>query len=350
MNQFVGLCLATFLVVCGGSAHAQLLMESKRAATCSVTFENDLFGPSDRDYTNGVMLSCLSRDVGEYAEVNRFAAWLDGLLGEVPYFRRAPADESRKLLNVGVSVGQKIYTPTDLRRSDLIQDERPYAGWLYFGTALHSRNERQMDTAELQLGIVGPWALGREAQNGAHGLFGVAQANGWDNQLRSEPGIMLVLEHREKTPRLSLGGHLAMDAIGHAGVALGNVLTAASAGAELRAGWRIPRDFGTSLIRPGGDVGGPVSPGERRPADRLALYGFTAVSGRYVLRDIFLDGNSFRSSHSVDKKPKVADFILGFGVAYKRFKLTLSRVYRTREFNGQAKAHSFGSVNLAVNF
>ncbi len=350
MNRFARLCLAIGLISYGWPAPAQVLMEPRLVATCSVLFENDLFGPSDRDYTNGVMLSCLSRDVGEYAEVNRFAAWLDEVLGEIRYFRRAPTDESRKLLNVGMSIGQKIFTPTNLRRSDLIRDERPYAGWLYFGTALHSRNERQMDIAELQLGVVGPWALGREAQNGAHSLFGVAQANGWDNQLRNEPGVMLVLEHREKTPRLSFGGHFAMDAIGHGGMALGNVLTSVGVGAELRAGWHVPRDFGVSLIRPGGDVSGPVSPAARRPANRLALYGFTAVSGRYVLRDIFLDGNSFRSSHSVDKKPLVGDFLLGFGVAYKRFELTLSRVYRTREFNGQADAHSFGSVNLAINF
>jgi len=57
---------------------------------------------------------------------------------------------------VSFSIGQNIYTPEDLERSDLIQDDRPYAGITYLAIGFHSKNSHRMDSLELDLGIVGP--------------------------------------------------------------------------------------------------------------------------------------------------------------------------------------------------
>lgn len=341
------LLLALFFWLAG--VQAVPLMEAEKTATCSVLFENDLFGTTDLYYTNGVKLSCLSRDVAEYVEVNDYAAWLNRSVGRIPYLRRLDGGSQRKLLNVGVSLGQKIFTPADISRSDLVTEDRPYAGWLYFGTSLHARNNRQMDTAELQVGVVGPWALGEKAQNEVHRLRDIPKARGWDHQLGNELGIVLVLEHRERIRRHSLAPGLAWDAIGHYGGALGNVYTYLNAGGEIRIGRGLPEDFGTALIRPGGDVNGP-SYGDARLSGGLAIFGFAALSGRYVLRNIFLDGNTFSESHSVDKRSWVGDALLGMGLTCSRYKLTFSRVFRSREFEGQPHTHSFGSVNLSVSF
>ncbi|NIT29347.1 MAG: DUF2219 family protein, partial [Candidatus Aminicenantes bacterium] len=40
------------------------------------------------------------------------------------------SDESR-LRNIALSVGQKMFTPRDITRRELIPEDRPYAGWLY---------------------------------------------------------------------------------------------------------------------------------------------------------------------------------------------------------------------------
>jgi len=206
-----------------------------------------------------------------------------------------------------------------------------------------------MDTAELVLGVVGPAALGEQAQNGVHKLRDIPQAQGWDNQLHNELGVMLVLERRHKTRSHSLWGALKYDAITHYGGAVGNVYTYVNGGAEVRMGWRIPKDFGTSLIRPGGNVNGPGA-GDQRLRGGLSVFGFGAVSGRYVVRNIFLDGNTFTDSHHVDKTPWVTDLVYGAGFTWSAYKLTFSRVQRSKEFKGQQKSHIFGSLTLSISF
>ena len=68
---------------------------------------------------------------------------------------------------------------------------------------------------------------------------------------------------------------------------------------------------------------------------------------RWVVRDITLDGNTFRNSHSVDKRPFVGD--IGYGVAVMRgkWKFALARYHRTREFDGQKETPVFGSFTIS---
>ncbi|MBS29221.1 MAG: hypothetical protein CL566_09925 [Alphaproteobacteria bacterium] len=70
---------------------------------------------------------------------------------------------------------------------------------------------------------------------------------------------------------------------------------------------------------------------------------------RGVARDIFLDGNTFASSHSVDKKHFVGDAQLGFAAIYHGVRLAFTQVFRTREFGGQSQSDRFGAVSLSAN-
>ena len=65
-----------------------------------------------------------------------------------------------------------------------------------------------------------------------------------------------------------------------------------------------------------------------------------------MARNLFLDGNTFRHSHEVDRKPLVADLNLGLAFAWKKARLTFSRVFRSREFDGQNGADDYGSITL----
>ena len=78
---------------------------------------------------------------------------------------------------------------------------------------------------------------------------------------------------------------------------------------------------------------------------------FGAVDGRAVARDIFLDGNTFKDSPSVDKEPFVADLSYGIGLIAGRFQLTFQQVRRTKEFKTQPYTHNdFGSVTFSYAF
>ena len=82
----------------------------------------------------------------------------------------------------------------------------------------------------------------------------------------------------------------------------------------------------------------------------MSWYAFAGVDGRWVLRNIFLDGNTFSDSHSVDKKPLVADFVAGIAITYDQFRVAFTHVMRTREFDSQAEADRFGSLSFSVRF
>ncbi len=315
--------------------------------TFSFYFENDLFVDTDQGYTNGVKLSWISPDLTGYTESDRLPDW------SLPLIRRLPfINEPGLQRNIALSVGQNIYTPEDISRKELIEDDRPYAGWTYFGIAFHSKNDRRLDSMEVQLGIVGPESFAEETQEFVHKMRDFQRPNGWDNQIKNEPGLAVVYERKWRFLQAGAAGGMGFDAITHLGGALGNVYTYANGGVETRLGWNIPRDFGTCLIRPASDTTAPVDVQDPRLSGNhgLGLNVFASVEGRAVLRDIFLDGNTFADSHSVDKKYFVADIAAGVSLIIHRFKISYAHVFRTKEFKKQKDDHSFGSITLSLSW
>lgn len=315
--------------------------------TFSAQFENDLFGSTDQFYTNGIKLSWVSPDLTQYRDSKQLPDWSRPLINRLPLINKAGLQR-----NIAFSLGHKIFTPIDISRTDLIKEDRPYAGWLYFGTAFHNKNFHELDTLELQIGVIGPAALAEKAQNTVHKYRDIAQAKGWDNQLHNELGIAFIYDHKE---RIILNGgvkKLGADIIIHYGGALGNVYTYINSGAEIRYGWNIPTDFGTSLIRPGGDSNPPSDSSDPRFSDKggFSLYGFAAASGRIVARNIFLDGNSFRDSHNVDKQHLIGDAMLGIALVIGKTKITYAQVFKSKEFKNQKNEHHFGSLSFSYSY
>jgi lipid A 3-O-deacylase len=316
--------------------------------TFTFRFENDLFADTDRNYTNGIKLSWISPDLTRFRDSDKLPDWAKAIVRKLPY----SAVEGLQR-NIAFSIGQMMFTPGDIRRRTLIQNDRPYAGWLYGAAAFHNKNYRHLDTFEVQAGIVGPLSFAEETQNLVHDLRGIDAAQGWSNQLENEPGIALIYEHKDRiiTPVSHIGP--GFDVISHYGAVAGNVFTYANTGLEARLGWNLPTDFGTSLIRPGGDTNAPSDtkdPRYRESGHGFSLHALVAVTGRFVIRDIFLDGNTFTDSHSVDKKLLVGDLILGVSLIIDNFKLSYAQVLRSREFDGQDSGHNFGSLSISYTY
>ena len=320
---------------------------AKTAPTLILTEENDFFAGTDERYTNGIKLTWISGDLKKYAEDERLPDFAVQYLNALPF-----VNEPGQQYNVSLSVGQNMYTPSNTQTEAPQPDDRPYAGWTYFSLALHAKTPFQLDSFETSLGMVGPSARAGETQNNYHTLMGFPRAEGWRHQLHDEPGLMLSWQRTLRAKRVDLGRDVAWDVLPHARVTVGNVLTHAAAGFETRIGYRLPWDFGTSLIQPGGGVSAPADPDDPRLRQdtSFGLHLFAGAEGRAVARNIFLDGNTWEHSPHVTKRPLVADLMAGIGLVLGRAKLTYTHVYRTEEFDGQRGPQMFGSVSLAVTF
>jgi hypothetical protein len=317
--------------------------------TFALCVENDFFfGHTDRYYTNGVRLRWTSPDISEF----RTESWL-GRRGNTLIDRLAFMNDPERRRSVSVSVGQNMYTPEDIHRTDLIRDDRPYAGVIYAGTGLHTRGSNCMDSLEVPLGLVGPHSYAGEVHEEVHELIDSAVPKGWDNQLKDEPIVNLFYERTWKSIQSGVESGLGYDVLPFLGGALGNAITSGSAGVQIRFGWNLPNDFGISYIHPGLDSkrssdtrGTQTSSG----STRFGLYVFASANGMAVARNIFLDGNTFTESHSVHKKSFVAELTSGVSFELGRFQLSYAHVFQTKEFERQKDNQQFGSITFSYSF
>lgn len=347
-----------------------------RGATLRI--ENDLFIGRDHDYTSGVALTAISRDLvvgvpppclpwplarslallGHVEPALQALALADADAGAV-----AAREASPVVANAVLRISQSMYTPRDRTRTDLVPDDRPYAGLLALSVAWNlrhaepARGRDRLDTYELTLGVIGPASLARQAQDAVHELIGVDRFLGWDQQLGNEPALQLAVERRWRPRRgdaMQVEGW-STEAIRSAGLRMGNIQTSAAAGIEWRAGWNLPNDFGAYPLGPGAENRPPAPAPQHGAVRRLpGAQVFASAELRAVAWDFSLDGNLLRSSHSVTREPVVAQVAIGWGVhgplAGRGWRLTAMRVWRSREFSGDRSHHSFGSIALGVEW
>ena len=325
-------CAATALLAAGRAA-------AFPEGTFGLQLENDVVA-SDRHYTHGTRLFWVSEDAeGGPQFVRRALEWL-WLPGGF------------ETSSVGLQLGQNIYTPEEKKAVAVIPDDRPYAGWLYIGGAIHQEDKAPegfngigmfdvLTSFELDLGVVGPWALAEETQDLVHQLGPNTDVVGWDNQLDNEPAIVAFVERKWRTPALKVGA-AEFDAVPRIGGALGNVYTYANAGLTWRVGQGLDVDYGVPFIRPGVNGSDAIA-----PDTDFAWYVYGGLDGRAVARNIFLDGNTFNSSHSVNKKPFVGDVAGGAVVVWRDIRLSGSGLWRTKEFQKQKQTNVFGALTVS---
>jgi hypothetical protein len=306
------------------------------AGTFSFTLENDLFGGTDKYYTSGFLFSWRSPAY----DPPTWLSWLDDVAD--------PMMPSRRNLRWGLALGQNIYTPDDTLARVPDPKDRPYAGWLYGALSLTSYTDTSYGAVELQVGVVGPSALGKQVQNNVHDFMGIDRSYGWDSQLKDEPGVNLVVS-RQWRYNMPLDASdprgLAVGIIPSVTASLGTVQTSAAAGAMVRIGSNLLADFGPPRIRP--SLAGSAF---FQPDGRWGWYVFGGAEGRAVAHDIFLDGGTFRDGPSVDKEPFVSDVILGATLIMPWARLSYTHVFRSKEFENQSEAIQFGSITLAMRF
>ena len=311
--------------------------------TFTVYWENDAFAGTDRNYTNGLRFTWSTPYTLDQHDPG-LPRW------SKPWLQLLPGSEMGQRRAGSLSFGQSIYTPTDIGRAEPDPDDRPYAGYTYLAATFHQRTAALKTSWEFQFGVVGPLSLAEEFQGWNHDLLGNGRAQGWDRQLRNEPGVELICERHWLLLHAPGDRGLNFDLIPHLGGRLGNINTSVNLGGEIRLGWNLPQSFGTCPIRGGCESNSAFNDTAARPVGTGfgGVHFFVAGDGRAVIHDIFLDGNTWADSPSVEREVLVADLMAGIALRYGRVTATYSYVYRTKEFKTQANQQLYGALSIAL--
>ena len=328
MTWYIRICAAVLAV----SMLASQAWADGSDAVISVTIENDMFGGTDRNYSNGLR-------VERFSEPNRVHPWLKRTADFLPFI-----DVDRAKLRQGIGLSHAIYTPEDisLRVPDPV--DRPYAAWLNISGTVIARDNDVQDSLQVNIGMIGPSAVGKFVQTNWHDVIRIKKPKGWAYQLKDEPGIEIIAEHQRRFDGPILPGNIETDIALSGGLALGNIRTYASTGAMMRLGFDLDADFGPPRIRPSLSGGGAFAPGSR-----FGGYVFVGAEGRAIARDIFLDGNTFRDGPRVENRsPLVADLTAGIALHGGDVQVAFTYVHRTEQFRAQAGPQRFGAVSISI--
>lgn len=309
-----------------GASHAAAAADDTpdRADATYVTFtgDNDFFAGYDHHYTNGLQLA---------VSADRMP---------LPAFLRAlPPLSGGDRPRITLSLGQRIYTPTDKTRDTPDPLDRPYAGWLYAMADLRVRNGNAVDSIQASLGVIGPAAMGRQTQNTYHALIGADKSRGWDAQLKNEPALLVGYERAWPSLLQAQFKGLTADVSPKMGATVGTVYTYANAGAVLRVGRNLPDDFSATDISLG-----PPRDGYRPAGTGFGWYAWVGTDVRAVGWNTFLDGNLSDDGPSVDRKPFGYDLQAGLAAVWGRSRLGFTIVRRSKEFSTQSGPDTFGQL------
>ncbi len=291
--------------------------------------ENDVLSGTDQDYTNGFKLSFI------YDIKNP-----EGII-----YKPLQMDEKYFDTYISLSVAQHIYTPKRENQlyTELVQNDRPYAGWSYLEAGIYKASSSVLRSLTVQVGIVGDAAKAKEIQNYVHDFIEVERFYGWENQLKNELGLNLTYVHKEKfyfnafdSIESFISPYFQAD--------FGNVSIKATTGFMSRFGLNLPKDFGHSTIQTNNENGINTYKNKDHAFKNIGLSININAGVDFIVRDIFLDGNTFEDSHSVSKKHIVGYLSYGFGLIYKKFTLDFLERLSSKKFDQGISDHKIYSL------
>ena len=331
--------MALWLAAATAAERPPLTCAKATACELQVYIENDSFGPgTDRYYTNGIKLG--------------------GGVNADPVIERLFQRPARSVLerisdelgevHLGLFLGQNLYTPRHITSSQPDASDRPWAAWSYLGGVAQSVLGNELRTVELDIGMIGPAALGRQLQTEWHRIIGADQPRGWDNQLRNEPGVMLAYLDKWR-----FGPRTGLQLVPQFGATVGNVMSLVRAGGIVRLGHNMS-GFGPDTIEPGGAMLQRTRlTDSQAQLDGHEWYVFGGFDARAVGRNIFLDGNTFGDGPSVQRRARVYDLKVGFSMRIAPLRMSLTHVQRSEEFTTPASGggiQRFQSINASWKF
>lgn len=280
--------------------------------------ENDAlaFSPSDRDYTQGLLLQY----VGDSEEVN----------GEL-------VRHLYGLRNV-------FYTPRDITIAEPQPDDRPWAGLTALSYTTWTSKKDEFVVGEWMVGVVGEWSQSEYIQTEFHDLIHNKEPKGWSNQIPNEVVANYTEDHYYRYWKAGKDTGWSADWANILGYSIGTAFDYVKVGGIGRAGWGLPKEYHTGVIMP-----------TLAKENTYSLFLFGGAEGKAVVHNVMLGGSLWQDGPQQDMKNFVVDAKAGVSAAARdlfctgwEIELTYQQVWRSMEFVDQKDIEQFGGITLGV--
>lgn len=277
-------------------------------------YDNDFFGGTDYYYTQGIKL--------EYVNPSLQNRVIDALLLH-------PFSSNVKY---GFMLDVFGYTPTNIRENQILYGDRPYAACILISSFICTTDtlHHQQLTSTLSVGIIGPWALGREVQTLIHRTIGKAIPQGWQHQIKNDLVLNYQLDYEKKITQWK--DKFLLNGISQ--LRLGTLNTRISAGLSAMLG-KFTNPFKNELS-----------------IHRVNYYLYAQSQVTAIGYNAFLQGGLFHHTNDYTIANKELSRIIfqntiGAAVGFKKLVFTYARTGISREFD-TGKKHQWGGISVAV--
>ena len=315
-----------------------------------VTWENDSWFKTDRYYTNGIQFASRSTQDTRSDFTRRWTGGACRLLG---------CGDARFLFSQH-SVGQLMYTLSDITVAVPQPFDRPYAGLLYVERSwlFLAPGGDAITTLTAEAGVTGKLSLAEPAQKLFHRVFDRPRPQGWDHQVGNTLALLMSAERRSAWSSLSgvMTGDIRLHTAGYWRLALGNLMSYAAGGVTVTVGKNLPL---VSPAPPG--IANRLAPGDTSCLwDWLQCTLVLGAEARGMGYNLFLQGRPWRDDPGLKPRRWVGDLTAGLrldfpttrGSEHGPWFAQVRATRRTAEFRSPFKVprHTIGSITLGIEF
>lgn len=296
-----------------------LSLKTKQENYFKFNYENDFFSETDRYYTQGIQLSFI-HPVVRYSP---FIRALFKLNNAVNYY--------------GIHAQQDCFTPKSIRIDTIMFGERPYTGTALISHSLNSLNKQKklLLQTQLDLGGIGKCARCEDEQKAIHKALDNIAPLSWEYQLAND----FVINYRAKLEKgIIYKKNFELMLNGNARA--GTLYTDLGTGFNARIGFFDPYFNNLGL--------------SKDPASRkFKIYGVIKTNAKLIAYNATLQGGIFSKDIYVIDADNVERFVFTgtaeVVVAFKRFSITYSRSYISREYHTGVD-HGWGGLFFTAAF
>lgn len=297
------------------------ISQEKFSKEISLVTDNDLYASITRDryYTSGIFLTYryLSNNKNESLE-KRIVEW---------------------------EVVQKMYTPYVSIVDNILEHDRPFAGYLYtsFGINRVYKNEQILKTS-VQIGVIGSNSYAEELQEFIHDIYGYRKAIGWEYQINNAFALNFNTTYLKTILKTKKN---YFDITWTNNLNLGTVFTNISTGLNTRIGFK-PLQKITNTIAHNTNLNNNKTLNSRE----IESFFYLKPMLRYAIYDATLQGSFLSKSNDVTKEliPLVFDVEVGLKFTYNRFNFGYAIIYNTSKSRGLRYTNGNRYGRIAIKY